>query len=83
MRNVLDEREVEPRHELAALFGQIGADRLRRLEALDLVAAEAAIAVDGAAAQFFLPESGIHLRQRRLGFLERQDGRHVVEKHGV
>ena len=38
----VDKRKVEPRDELAALFRQFGADRLRRLEALDVVAAEAA-----------------------------------------
>ena len=40
----VDEREVEARDELAALFRQVDADRLRRLEALDVVAAETAVA---------------------------------------
>ena len=48
VRDVVDEREVEARDELAAFLRQLGADRLRRLEALDLVAAEAAVAVDDA-----------------------------------
>ena len=42
------EREIEPRDQLAALFREIGANRLRFLEALDVVAAEAAIAGDDA-----------------------------------
>ena len=54
VRDVGDEREVEPRHQLAALFRQVGADRLRLLEALDVVAAEAAVAVDRALAELDL-----------------------------
>ena len=61
-----DEGEVEPRDELAALFGQLGADRLRRLEALDLVAAEAAVAVDDALSELELLRLRIQLRDRRL-----------------
>ena len=59
VRDVGDEREVEPRHELAALFREIGADRLRLLEALDLVAAEAAVAADHALAELDLLLLGI------------------------
>ena len=60
VRDVVHEREIEPRDELAAFFRQLGADRLRLLEALDLVAAEAAVAVDDA-----LPELELLARWRR------------------
>ena len=60
----VDEREVEPRDELAALFRQLGADRLRRLEALDVVAAEAAVAGDDALPELELLGLRVHLRQR-------------------
>ena len=48
VRDVGDEREIEPRHQLAALFRQVRADRLGLLEALDIVAAEATVAADHA-----------------------------------
>ena len=84
VRDVVDEREVEPRDQLAALLRQLGADRLRVLEALDVVAAEAAVAVDDALAELDL------LRARRpaspscrLGLLERHHRLEVVEQDRV
>src|SRR5437764_825557 len=51
VRDIADEREVEAGDELAPFLREIGADRLRLLEALDVVTAEAAIAADRATSE--------------------------------
>ena len=79
----VDEREVEARDELAALFGQIDADRLRRLEAFDVVAAEAAVARDHPLAEIELLGVGVHLCQARLSLGQRHQIAEVVQQHGV
>ena len=66
VRKVFDEGEVETRDELGALFGQLGPDRLRRLEALDLVATEAAVAVDDPLSELQLLGLRIELGERPL-----------------
>src|SRR3954465_15685133 len=63
VRDVGDEGEIEPRDQLAALFRQIGADRLRLLESLDVVATEAAVAADRAPPQLDLLLLRVHLAQ--------------------
>ncbi len=79
----VDEREVEPRDELAALFRQVDADRLRRLEPLDVVAAEAAVARDDALPEVELLGVRVHLREASLRLGQRHQVAQVVEQHGI
>ena len=83
VRDVGDEREIEARHELAALFGQIRADRLRLLEPFDLVIAEAPVAGDGALAERNLLLLGIELRDFGFGILEGHHGLVVLENDPI
>ena len=66
--------EVEALDHLRSLLGQLDADGVRLLEALDLVAAEAAVAADRLLAQEDRPLLVAHLRDLLVGGLHRHAG---------
>ena len=80
---VLDRREgeIEPRHQLGALFRQLRADRLHGFEAFDLVTTETAVARDDAPAKLLLLGIRVHLRQLSLRLGQRHHIAQIVEQH--
>ena len=79
----VDEREVELRKQFAAFLREFRADGLHVVEPRDLVAAVAAVATDGPAAQVEPAFLGAHRVDGRPRFLVGHDGPHVVQQRVV
>ena len=79
----MNEREVKLGQQLAALFGELGANRLGILETTDLVTTEATVASDRPVAEVKQPFLRTHRRERRPGLFHRHDRAHVIEQHVV